>query len=454
MANRLNILFITFDDLRPELGCYGKPFMHTPHIDRLAASSVQFNHAYCQVPVCGASRASLFSGLQPTPQRFVSFLTRLEDDAPEAIPLHTHLRNHGYVTFAHGKVLHHADDCAAGWTKPPVDREEWFPGYANAENVARIHERNRAIAAGEKPGKRGPAWEIGDDNVDEYTYADGQILRSALADMQQLAAQDQPFFMAVGFRRPHLPFVAPRKYWELYDPDQVALSTIPAPRDCPPQALHNSGELRFNYTGIPESGPFDQQTQRWLIHGYRASVSYVDEMVGRLIEGLERHGLADRTIVVFAPDHGFNLGEHGLWCKHCLFETSLRVPMLIRVPGMTSGWSDGLADLLDIYPTLCDLLDLPAPHPLAGQSLLPRLADPAAPGKAASLSRYGNGETVRTEQFRYSQFRNDDGSVAAHMLYDLQADPDETVNLADQPAYRQTVEKLAGLLPPPQPGQT
>lgn len=451
MAKPLNILFITFDDLRPELGCYGKPFMHTPNIDRLAASSVQFNNAYCQVPVCGASRASLFSGLRPTPRRFVDFRTWLQEDAPEVTPLHQHLRNHGYLTIGHGKILHHAPDSPEGWMKQPTEHEDWFPGYANADNVARIQRRKRAIAAGDKPGKRGPAWEVGDEQVDEYSYADGQILREALKDMQQLATQDRPFFLAVGFRRPHLPFIAPRKYWELYDPNQIELPTIPPPRDCPPQALHNSGELRFNYTNIPQEGAFDEPTQRSLIHGYRASVSYVDEMVGRLLDGLDRHGLAERTIVVFAPDHGFNLGEHGLWCKHSLFETSLRIPMFIRVPGMATGQSDGLAENLDIYPTLCELLDLPAPRHLAGQSLAPRLADPSAPGKAAALSRYGNGESVRTDQYRYSQFRTDDGSVAAHMLYDLQADPDETVNLADQPAYRKTIEQLTALLPPPQP---
>lgn len=448
MSDRPNILFIIFDDLRPELGCYGQSHMHTPNIDRLGVSSVQFNRAYCQIPVCGASRASLFTGLRPTRQRFTDYLTWIDQDAPDTLALHEHLRRHGYVTAAHGKVLHHAKDRLAGWTHPPVDPEEYFPIYANPDNRAQSDRRQQAIARGEKPPRRAFPWEIGGEDVDEMSYSDGPMVQRVIDQMKQAAASDQPFFIGAGFHRPHLPFLAPKKYWDLYDRDAIELPGNPAPANVPAQAMHSFGELR-TYAGMPDDGPLDEQSARTLIHGYRASVSYIDALIGRLLDALDQQGLADNTIVFFGADHGFILGEHGLWCKHCLFETPLRVPLLMRVPGMAAGHCDALVENLDIYPTLCDLLDLPAPEHLAGRSLVPQLRDPNAPGKTAVLSRFIDGDSVRNDQYRYTQYRQADGTVLGDMLFDLHADPGETINLADDPQHRQTVEQLAALLPPP-----
>ncbi|MEX0744346.1 MAG: sulfatase [Phycisphaeraceae bacterium] len=442
MSAKPNVLLIAIDDLRPELHCYDRGHMHTPNIDRLAKRGVQFDRAYCQVPVCGASRASFFTGLRPTPERFRNHYTRIDEDAPEALALHEHLTQNGYVTVAHGKVLHHKNDRAAGWTSPPPARPEAFPDYQNPENVD-LQKQRKALGDAGKPGPRGPAWEVGDCGED--AYLDAGVANDALADLDRLAAGDQPFFLAAGFIRPHLPFIAPKKYWDLYDPADIELPDLSPPTDCPSQAMHNFGELR-NYHGIPDEGPLDEQTIRSLIHGYRATVSFLDALVGRLLDGLDRSGAADNTIVVFCVDHGWNLGEHGLWCKHCLFETSLRVPLLIAGPGSATGRSRGVAENLGIYPTLCDLLDLPTPPHVVGQSLLPQLKDPDAPGGVA-LSRWSNGESVRTDRHRYSEFRRD-GQVVARMLFDHAEDPGEMHNLADDPAHAETVQSLAALLPP------
>ncbi|HMP80161.1 MAG TPA: sulfatase-like hydrolase/transferase, partial [Pirellulaceae bacterium] len=285
---RPNILFIMVDDLRPELGCYGQPLVRSPHIDALAASAIQFNRAYCMVPTCGASRASLMTGLRPHPTRFVKHGARINREAPRALSLHTCLQQAGYTTVSLGKVIHHPDDQQGGWSIPP-----WRP-----EKGVSMDDDDLTVGGGRgapNPNWAGPAFAAVDD--DDGALVDVEIAARAIGHLQQLSASDKPFFLAVGFIRPHLPFLAPRTSWELYDALKFAIpSHIPSP-GIPRQALHNFAELR-NYQGIPKTGPLGEDLSRQLIHGYCASVSFVDVQVGRVLDELERLKLADNTIVV------------------------------------------------------------------------------------------------------------------------------------------------------------
>ena len=439
-STRPNVLFLVVDDLRPQLGCYGRPQMITPHIDAFAARGVVFRRAYCQVPVCGATRASLLTGVRPARDRFVTYETWVDEDLPGALTLPQHFRDSGYTALSVGKVFHHRPDAAErSWSAepwhPPARQGQTWRNYALPENVA-------LDAAAEH---RGPPFECADVPAD--AYFDGQIADRAVADLARLANADEPFFLAVGFVKPHLPFNAPKRYWDLYRRDDVPLADNPfAPDGAPDEALHNFGELRA-YFDVPAEGPVPEQTARSLVHGYYAATSYMDAQVGRVLDRLDELHLADNTIVVFWGDHGWQLGEHGLWCKHCNFNTSLNAPLIFRAPGGAAGAdADGLVEFLDVYPTLCDLAELPAPEHVQGQSLAPLLADPAAPGKPAVFSRYHAGDSVRTDRYLYTEWTDDAGRPTARMLYDHQTDPEENTSLAERPDQAQTVAQLADIL--------
>ncbi len=434
-GDRPNVLFIAVDDLRPELACYGASHIHSPNIDRLAATGVAFQHAYCMVPTCGASRASLMTGIRPTRTRFVNYLTWAEKDAPDAVTLNTHFRNHGYYTVSLGKVFHHRQDHAEGWSEPA-----WRPqGVATYQKPL----PPPSIGPNGQP-RRGPPFESAD--VPDEAYQDGLLAQRAVSDLKRLSQQDQPFFLAVGFMKPHLPFVAPKKYWDLYNFHEIQLPVNKdPPRDAPPESLHNSGELRA-YAGVPPTGPIPEQLGRQLIHGYYACVSYTDAQIGKLLDELDRLNLTDSTIVVLWGDHGWNLGEHTLWCKHCCYETSMRAPLIVRAPGIARGQQTlGLTEFIDIYPSLCELARLELPPHLQGQSFVARLKDPSLPGKDAAIGRYRNGDTIRTEQFRFSEYTRPNGEPIARMLYDHTTDPGETANLVDE-TDEHVVRELTGRL--------
>ena len=436
---RPNVLFVIVDDLRPELGCYGVESADTPHLDRFAASSVLFERAYCQVPTCGASRASLFTGLRPTRGRFREYTARADEDAPGVVPLHAHFKAHGYRTASLGKVLHFKNDSAGGWTDPP-----WRPRAGSYGDPGLNRPR--------PDGRRGPPVEIAD--AAPGALADERIAAEAADRLQEYSHNDEPFFLAVGFLKPHLPFVAPRQYW-----DRHPAEDIPMPRDyevpagAPAAAVHRSGELR-SYAGVPKRGPVSDATAKELIRGYRACVSYADANVGRVLDALDAAGLAGNTVVVVTSDHGWNLGEHTLWCKHSCFETSLHVPLLVRAPGRTAAGerAAGLTELIDLYPTLCDLAGVPEPPHLAGASFAAGLGDPAARGKPAAVSRYRAGDTLRTDRYRFTDYTEAAGGEVrplGAMLYDHATDPGETVNLAaDRPAVAaellSTLNEVAG----------
>jgi iduronate 2-sulfatase len=432
------VLFIAVDDLRPELGCYGRAAIRSPHIDRLAARGTLFERAYCMVPVCGASRASLMTGIRPTPTRFLAHDTTIDRDAPHVTPLHEHFRSHGYRTATLGKILHVEGDSAKGWSEP-----EWRPNvnwYATRENRDLHAERSRL-----DPRFRGPAFEAADRPDDRHS--DAVLAMRAVADIERLAAGSEPFFLGVGFLKPHLPFVAPKKYWDLYDPAAIVLPDHRhRPADVPPAALTTWNELRY-YAGMPEKGPLTDEQARTLIHGYRACVSFIDAQIGRLLDALDRAGIADETIVVLWGDHGWNLGEHGLWCKHVCYETAMRVPLVVVAPGKPGGGrARGLVELIDIYPSLCELACLPLPHHLEGASFAPLLADPSLPGRPAAVGRFGSGDTIRTDRHRLADYTGPKGAAAGRMLFDHEVDAGEERNLAEREEARDLGERLAAEL--------
>lgn len=430
-----NVLFIAVDDLRPEFGAYGADYIQAPHLDRLARQSVRFDRAYCMVPTCGASRASMLSSVRPTPTRFITYQARADTEAPWAVTLNTHFRQQGYHTVSLGKVFHHADDSTAGWTDAP-----WLPDvplYQLEENEGPADQLRFGLP-------------VEHADVPDEAYADGQIAREAIARLRGLAnTPAQPFFLAVGFMRPHLPFVAPQRYWDLYPDDSIHLPADYAPPiDVPAEAMHPWAELR-SYRDIPRTGPVSDDTARRLIHGYYACVSYSDAQIGKVLDELDRLGLADNTIVVLWGDHGWNLGDHSLWCKHCTFETAMRVPLLVRAPGIAGDrHTAGLTESIDIFPSLCELAGLPVPASVEGKSFVPLLRQPDRAWAEAAVGRFQAGDTIRTDHFRYSEYHAEKGAGAylSRMLYDHTADPSETRNVAEQPALAPAVEALRATL--------
>jgi len=430
-----NFLVIFVDDLRPQLNCYGQDFMITPNIDRLATEGIMFDRAYCNNPVCGASRASLLTGVRPTRDRFLTYFTRADEDLPGHLSLPRYMKESGYYTLSYGKVYHDNNDDLDGWSEPP-----WRPGGGNWRDY--ITEENLDISTGMDDGRAYPFEKPVEAEYNDYY--DGVTLDTAVARLKGLTELNKPFFMAVGFLKPHLPFNAPPQYWDMYDADAIELASNPLPpENAPRAAIHNWGELR-NYYGIPESGPVDLETNRKLVHGYYACVSYTDALVGKLLDELDRQNMTENTVVVIFGDHGWNLGEHGLWCKHCNFDNAMRVPLIFRGPGIEKGKKTStLAEFVDIYPTLCELAGLPLHDQLDGESLADILKDPAKEHKTKVFSRFGKGESIITNDYIFSEwvFENSE-DPRPRMLYDHSVDPDENLNVSESPDYADLVTDL------------
>ena len=426
--DRPNVLFLAVDDLRPQLACYGETQMVTPHIDKLAGEGVLFKEAYCQVPTCGASRASLLTGLWPNPKRFLTFRVRAEEDAPGIVDLPGWLKQHGYRTVSLGKVYHHSDDNEDSWDE--IYRPKGHNQYTTPENIALVEN-----------GGRGGAYEIADVPV-ESLHA-GKMAAEAIRQLRMSKESSQPLFMAVGFTKPHLPFIATREYWDLYDRDVIEKADNPSlPKDAPKEAAYRWGELR-NYHGVPKQGPVSDEMNHKLVHGYYASVSQTDDMIGRILDEVDRLDLRDDTIVILWSDHGWQLGEHGFWCKHVTFRTSLQVPLIVRAPGKSIGAeAHGLVSNVDIYPTVCDLLGIDKPTHLHGTSFASLLNDPSLPGKPFVYARHLNRDAIRTDNYIYTEWR-DEGEVVARMLYDQEKDPDENTNISERPENRALVKRLS-----------
>ncbi|MHC4253510.1 MAG: sulfatase, partial [Planctomycetota bacterium] len=291
---------------------------------------------------------------------------------------------------------------------------------------------------------RGPAFEAAD--VADEKYPDGMVAARAIAELRKLAGSGKPFFLATGFMKPHLPFNAPKRYWDMYERDKIDLADNPfKPKDAPSAAIHNWGELR-SYAGIPKKGPVSKGLERSLVHGYYACVTQTDAQIGKVLAELDRLGLRGNTVVVLWGDHGWNLNEHGLWCKHCNFDTSLHAPLIVSAPRVGKGVETrALTEFVDIYPSLCELAGLPLPEHLQGTSFVPLMKDPDRPWKRAIFSRYFRGESVRTDRHLYTEWKRGDKRYA-RMLYDHERDPKENVNISERPGNAQLVGRLARML--------
>lgn len=434
---RPNVLFIAVDDLRPELNCYGKSYIHSPNLDRLAQEGFLFERAYCNVPVCGASRASLLTGIRPRADRFIDYNAYAQEDAPGIPSLPQHFRKNGYYTMSLGKIFHHRNDIAASWSEPAWAASMEDTTATSWRNY--VLEDNRIIDS--QDDTRGPAYE--NAPVPDSAYFDGKTARKAVQQLRQFAKGDQPFFLALGFLKPHLPFNAPKKYWDLYQEEDIQWPVIDSmPEHAPLIAKHNSGELRAYYN-IPPKGPVPDTLARKMIHGYYASVSYTDALIGQVLAELKRLELDQNTIVIVWGDHGWSLRDHGLWCKHSPFNVALQTPLLLKVPGMTAGQKiPALTEFVDIYPSLTELAGLGLPDHLQGESFVPILKDPSLPGKEAIFCRWKKADAIKTDRYLYTEWFSENDSSLAYMLYDHVEDPHETVNIADLPQHQALVQSF------------
>lgn len=430
-----NILFIAVDDLRPELSSYGANHIQSPSIDKLASQSLVFDRAYCNIPVCGASRASLMSGIRPGKHRFIGYSTRLNEDYPGATSLPMHFKNNGYTTISNGKIYHHKDDDAEAWD------EVWGP---KGQFSGRDYLLANNVDLDTKEGSRGYPFEKA--LVSDTAYKDGKTAEKSIRDLRKLSKEGKPFFLAVGFLKPHLPFNAPAKYWDLYDSANISLpENYLQPETTPKEAFHNFGELR-HYSVVPKTGPLSDELANKLIHGYYACVSYTDAQIGKLLHELEVLGLDENTIVILWGDHGWNLGDHMMWCKHCNFESSLHVPLMIKVPGRTKGErTSDITEYVDIYPSLSELAGLPIPDELEGESFVGSINGEKRIDDFA-ISKFHEGVTIVKENYFYTEYLGDDDKAIARMLFDHSTDPLELKNLSEEKEFEAVVRELHTLL--------
>jgi uncharacterized sulfatase len=415
-----NVLFIAIDDLNAEVGCYGAP-VRTPNIDRLASQGVRFDRAYCQYPLCNPSRSSMLSGRRPPRTAVMDNTKWFREAMPEVVTLPEHFRRNGYRTFQTGKIFHGGLDDDRAWDVGGTPLRRAAP-RSPAEQKARIQHADRYQPL-EGEGESEPDF------------------RNATRAVEMLRQKhDKPFFMAVGFAKPHVPFLAPKKYFDLYDPAKVEL-----PPDFAPEPLAQTPAYRPNFDIFIQRRASEDEARR-MIAGYRAATTFMDAQVGRVLAALEESGQRRNTIVVLFGDHGFHLGDKGMWSKQSLFEKSARVPLVVSAPGMAAGKGcGGTVELVDVYPTLAGLCGLPAPREIDGESFAPLLRDPAASWDhpAYTFIRRGKvmGASVRTERYRYTEW--DRGAAE---LYDHQTDPRESRNLAADARAKAIVARHQRLL--------
>jgi arylsulfatase A-like enzyme len=477
---RPNVLFIAVDDLKPAIGAFGDPHAVTPYLDRLAARGTIFLNAHCQQAVCAPSRVSVLTGLRPDKTRVWDLKTRFRDRLPDVVTLPQRFRLDGYHTLGIGKIFdpRSADSKAQmdadSWSEPynwqtaPAEATFGFRNPAVVEQVRRRKAEPEPMPDGWRPQIRAVFGAAGMPPTDraavpDTDYEDGMFAQMAVDRLAELSRGDQPFFLAVGFKKPHLPFAAPEKYWQLHDPDTLPLAEVrDPPLGAPDYAPQHGWELRAVYD-VPKQGPLSEPLQRELVHGYYAAVSFIDAQIGRLLDGLDQHGLTDNTIIVLWGDHGFHLGDHAIWCKHTTYEQATRSPLLIVDPRRdhAGGRVTTPVELLDIFPTLLELAGQdPAghgPHALQGTSLLPLLQAPEGSVKAVAVSQYPRrnergtfeGYAFRDERYRYVQWRAMDrragdplGPIVAEELYDYSTDPRETRSLIGSAEHRAAADRL------------
>jgi len=446
---KLNVLFIAVDDLRPTLGCYGDSLAKTANMDMLASKGTIFNMAYCQQAVCNASRASIMTGLRPDQINVTNLVNHFREKIPDVVTLPQVFIKNGYEAVAIGKIYHGSAKAQdpMSWTQPSI------------LNVSK--KGDEYVLPKNKTGKKAFSYESAD--VGDEAYEDGQIANAAIKRLSEFKNTGKPFFLAVGFKKPHLPFSAPKKYWDLYDPKMFGpISNKERPLNAPDIAFHNSQELR-GYMDIPKKDKIDREKEVSLWHGYYACVSYVDAQLGKIVQSLKKLGLDKNTVIVLWGDHGYHLGEQGLWCKSTNFELDDRIPLIIYDPSKkfkegTS--SNSMVEAVDIYPTLLDLCGLRPEGKLSGQSLKPLLSDPSIELKKAAVSQFIRpyeglfakpvthmGYSVRTRDWRCTAwFNSKNDSIDFLELYNMRDNGIEKINLAGIRDYKNTEAHLLRLL--------
>jgi len=505
-----NILFLAIDDLRPEIGAYGSEIAITPNLDKLASDGLLFNKAYCQEPICSPSRASLMTGARPETINVIENFTYFRDLNPDILTLPQHFWANGYETTSTGKIYHNRKfgDAKLSWSRKPaydkmtIKKSKAYGGYALPENQEFNKKSTAEVIAkyGENAPRnglgKGPAYEKAD--VPDYFYEDGYNAELAITTMKDMLDKNpnKPFFLGMGMKKPHLNWVAPEKYWDLYDASKIKLATqTKGPEGGATMGLHPSFELRARY-GIPKKGPINDEMARTLKHAYLACVSYIDAQIGKMINALDEAGVRDNTIIIVWSDHGWHLGDMGIWGKATNYEIGTRVPLIIWTPDMPKRsrgkTSDALVELVDMYPTLCELAGLELPNHLEGQSFVPLLDNPNKEWKPAAFSQFptpalrewaanplskGMRETyfgplieevetkikdqlkdkwdrdlfenrlmgygMRTNQYRiiiWKDYTKPESEPLFIELYDHKNDPTETINIAD--SKPKVVEKL------------
>jgi len=424
-TRKRNVLFVAIDDLNTELGCYGSPVVKSPHIDALAARSVRFDRAYCQYPLCNPTRSSLLTGRRPPTTRITGNDVWFRANLPDVVTLPQHFKENGYTTAQSGKIYHGGLDDNKAWTIGGTPLAPKRGPRTPAENAERVKRADRWMAV---------------DGEGE-TQADYRTATRAIELLEQV--KDKPFFLAVGFVKPHVPFVAPKKYFDLYDSAKIQL-----PPDFGPRPAAQTPAYRDNFDIFIKRDASEKEA-REMIAGYYAATSFMDAQLGRVMAALVRLGLRENTAVVFFGDHGFHLGEKGMWSKQTLFEGGVRVPMTISAPWLkTAGASPRTVEFVDLYPTLSELCGLPPSKGLEGESLLPLLKNPNSRWDHPAYSyiqRGGQtrGATVRTERYRYTEWN---GGAAGVELYDYSSDPRESRNFAQGAKYAATLRDMKALL--------
>jgi iduronate 2-sulfatase len=455
-ADRPNVLFIASDDMRPQLGCYGDPTVKSPQLDALAGRGVVFTQSYCQQALCSPSRISMLSGRHPATTGIFEIGRTLRTTMPDITTLPQHFKNNGYHTRSLGKIYHVGIDDDASWTIPAWHSKQ---PRASAASRAAVEARRKSYQAkGVPPPAKGngalgyavPAFEAVDCGDDDLL--DGDTAKNAIAQLREHAKNPrQPFFLAVGFANPHVPWITPKKYFDLYDPAKLPLAKNEfLPKGAPAFAATSGQDFRW-YAGVPE-GELPESYKRQCLQGYLAAISYVDAQVGRLIAALDETGLAKNTVVIFWSDHGYYMGEHTWWgAKHNNYEGATRNAMIIAAPGFKSAGqrTTALAQSVDIAPTLTELCGLPAHRGFEGRSLVPVLANPAATVNDAAFSWYPKagwlGVAMRTKEWRFVEWTKP-GEQPVHELYDSTRDAQNNENLATRPEHARLLATLSAQL--------
>lgn len=441
-----NVLFIAIDDLKPILGCYGDKYVVSPNLDKFAENGMIFTHNYCQQAVCSPSRTSLLTGLRPDSTKIYDLETHFRKTVPNVTTLPQIFKNNGYHSIGISKIYHGGLNDELSWSEPWIKPSG--KSYYSDKNKSKEPVDPDDIYKKTKLTDKGLPFEAGD--APDIYYTDGTTTDMSINILNRI--KNNPFFFAVGFLKPHLPFNCPKKYWDLYNPGKIELAPNPfAPNGAPKLALTNWNELR-TYRGIPAQGAVPEETARKMIHGYYACTSFIDAQIGRILKELDSLDLSKNTIVIIWGDHGWHLGDHGLWCKHTNFESATRSLMMIRAPGMTAIGKkcDRLTEFVDIYPTLCDLAGIKLPSHLEGTSYAPLLNKPDQPWKKAAFSQYPRnynktkymGYSMRTEDYRYTEWISKNNKTDFVEVYDHKNDTLENINQASNPEYASIVKSL------------